>query len=100
MAQNALYIPTDYYLLTCYIRVTSRVSKRRKTEDLRKLGSIRKVSKPHRMRAQSSCQSENFFNIIEKQKLNFSRIVLFHMKNRVCLKYFLNDCGSTKRRKM
>ena len=28
----------------------------------------------------------------EKQKLNFSRSALFHMKTRVCLKYFVNDC--------
>ena len=24
--------------------------------------------------------------------MNFSRSALFHMKTRVCLKYFLNDC--------
>ena len=29
---------------------------------------------------------------IEKQKLNFSRSVLFHMKTRVFLIYFLRDC--------
>ena len=29
---------------------------------------------------------------IEKQKLNFSRSVLFHMKTRVFLIYFLHDC--------
>ena len=29
---------------------------------------------------------------IEKQKLNFSRSVLFYMKTRVFLIYFLNDC--------
>ena len=28
----------------------------------------------------------------EKQKLNFFRSALFHMKSRVCLKYFVNDC--------
>ena len=28
----------------------------------------------------------------EKQKLNFSHSVLFHMKSRVCLKFFANDC--------
>ena len=28
----------------------------------------------------------------EKQKLNFSRSALFHMKTRVNLKYFVNDC--------
>ena len=39
----------DYDLQTCYIRVASRVPERIKTEDLRKLGNIRKVSKLHRM---------------------------------------------------
>ena len=38
----------DYYLQTCYIRVASRIAERFKTEDHRKLGNIRKVSKLHR----------------------------------------------------
>ena len=42
----------DYYLLTRYVRVASRVPKLLKTQDLRKLGNIRKVFKPHRMTAQ------------------------------------------------
>ena len=43
----------DNYLRTCYIRVASRVAERRlKTWDPRKLGNIRKVSKPDRMMAQ------------------------------------------------
>ena len=29
---------------------------------------------------------------LEKQKLNFSRSALFHMKTRVSLKYLVNDC--------
>ena len=37
----------DYYLNTWYMPVDSRVAKR--LNDLRKLGNIRKVSKPHRM---------------------------------------------------
>ena len=39
----------DYYLETWYIRVSSRAAERRKTEALRKLRNIRKLSKPHRM---------------------------------------------------
>ena len=31
-----------------------------------------------------------------KQKLNFSRRALFHMKTRVCLKYFVHDCMPIK----
>ena len=30
---------------------------------------------------------------LEKQKLNFSRIALFHIKTRLSLKYFVNDCS-------
>ena len=47
--------------------------------------------------AQSSCQSGNFNTslqtTLEKQKLKFSRSVLFHMKTRISLKHFVNDCG-------
>ena len=39
----------DYYFQPWYIRVDSRVAKRLKTLNLRKLRNIRKVSKPHRM---------------------------------------------------
>ena len=39
----------NFYLKTWYIRVTSRVAKRLKTYDLRKLGNITKLSKHQRM---------------------------------------------------
>ena len=47
--------------------------------------------------AQPSSQNENFFNTVLiknswKKKLNFSRNILFYMKNWVCLKYFVHDC--------
>ena len=42
----------DYYLQTWHIRVASRVAKQLQTEDLRKLGNIREVTKSHRMIAQ------------------------------------------------
>ena len=32
----------------------------------------------------------------EKEKLNFSRSVLFHMKTRLCLKYYGNGCSLIK----
>ena len=32
----------------------------------------------------------------EKQKLNFSRSAVFHMRTRVCLKYFVHDCRLKK----
>ena len=35
----------------------------------------------------------------EKQKLNCSPRALFHMKTRVCLKYFLNDCRNSRSQK-
>ena len=39
----------DYYLLTWYIRVASPFAERLKTQNLRRLENIRKVSKLHRM---------------------------------------------------
>ena len=30
----------------------------------------------------------------KEKKLNFSRSTLFHMKTRLCLKYFVHDCSS------
>ena len=44
---------------------------------------------------QSSCQNENFVNASKKllkNRYNFSRSALFHMKTRVSLKYFVNGC--------
>ena len=55
-------------------------------KDLRKLGNIREMSKLHRMITQ--CPKKT----LEKQKLNFSRCVLFNMKTRVSLKYFVRYC--------
>ena len=46
--------------------------------------------------AQSYYRNEKFVstnkNLQQKQKFNFSRSALFHMKTRVYLKYFVNDC--------
>ena len=39
----------DYYLSMCYLQVAERVAEWLKTEDVRKLGTIRKVSKLYRM---------------------------------------------------
>ena len=41
---------------------------------------------PHEMKILSALPE-----IAEKQKLNFSNSVLFHMKTKVCLKYFASD---------
>ena len=34
-------------------------------------------------------------NLLKEQKLKASHSALFHMKARVCLKYFVNDCCLT-----
>ena len=44
----------NYYLYTGYIQFASRVAKRFKTQDLKKLGDIRRVSKLHRIIPQSA----------------------------------------------
>ena len=67
--------------------------------ELRKLVNIKKISKPHRIIARRSvslpklkfCQYQQ--RTLEKQKLNFSRRVLFHSKTTACLKYLGQDCS-------
>ena len=63
--------------------------------DLRKFGNITKVPKLGRMiaAAKSSCRNKILL-ILEKQKLKFFCSALFHMKTRVSVKYFVNDCPS------
>ena len=69
-----------------YIRIVSRVTERLKTWDVRKLRTIRKISKLHRIIAKclvpllkwTICQYSQ--KPPEKQELNFSSSALFHMK--------------------
>ena len=80
-----------------YKRVSSQVAKRLKTYDPRKLGKTRKISKPHILlpNAQSSSRNKKIISTnknLLKIRLDFSRSALFHMKTRVYLKYFVNDC--------
>ena len=49
----------DYHLQTWDIRVSSRVPERLKTQDIRKLGNIRRVLKSNRMIAQPSVNLQN-----------------------------------------
>ena len=83
-----------YYLSTWCIRVAARL----KTQDLRKLGNIRKVSKLQKMKAQlrgtltKDKLSQHQKKSRKKQQLNFCGSVLFFMKTRASLKYFLTDC--------
>ena len=82
-----------------YVRVASPVAERIKTQDLRRLGNNRKVSKRHRMIDQCPvflskrkfCQRQE--KCPEKQQLKFACVTLFHMKTRVSLKYFITDCS-------
>ena len=83
-----------YYLSSWCIRVAERL----KTQDLRKLGNIRKESKLRRMKAQCHgtvtkdkvCQHQQ--KSPEIQHLNFSSSSVFFMKSRASLKYFVTDC--------
>ena len=58
------------------MQVVSRVSKRLKTQDLRKLGNINKISKLHRNSAQPYSHRKNFVNtskkLLKNRKFNFS----------------------------
>ena len=61
------------------------------------LGNIRKISKLYRIIAQCLVRFHKTFGQYQqkypkKQKLTYSHSALFHMKFRVCLNYFVNDC--------
>ena len=59
-------------------------------------GNFLKLIEPEPI-AQSSFQNKFLLLLgktLEKQKLNFSRSVLFNMKTRVSLKYFVNNSNS------
>ena len=70
-----------------------------KTQYSRKLGKIRKISKLHRIITQCPVfpQNSKYFShqqrTAEKQKLTLCHIMLFHMKTKVCLIYFVHDCS-------
>ena len=65
---------------------------------LRKLGKIRKVSKPHGMIAQcpvpppKSKLPQYYRKTLEKNKLNFSHGAPLHTKTRVSRRYPVNHC--------
>ena len=71
----------------------------KKTQDPKKLGNIRKMPKLRRIIAQfpvflpnsKFCQYQQKPSL--KQISNFSLSVLFHMKTKVCLKYFVRGCS-------
>ena len=76
---------------------TSCFTSCQKIQDLRKLENIRKKSKRHRIIAQCSVLLKEKFcqyycKSPKKQKLNFSHSMLFHMKIKVCLILFVNNC--------
>ena len=73
----------DYYLETWYIRVAARIVELLNTQDLRKLGNIRKVSTPHRMIAQypvsmpKSKSSQYYQNLFKNRYLTFPAVGYF-----------------------
>ena len=77
------------------MRVASRAAKPPKTLEVRKLGIIRKISKLHLMlgSAQCSSQNQNFGNTYKNYwKTETKLSLLFDMKTRVFLIYFVHDC--------
>ena len=84
------------------IRVASRVTERLKTQDLRKLGNIRKMSNSgdHLAQCLVSLQvqelrlSEQHLKNMQTQILNFSFPVQFYCITTFCSKYFVQDCLS------
>ena len=64
-------------------------TRKKKTQDLRELGNIRKVSKPHRMIAQCPAPQAKS---PETWRLNSPRGAPLHMKTGACPKYPVTDC--------
>ena len=68
------------------------------TLKLRILGNIKKTFKFHKMIAYCPVFRPKWKfcyylqKTLEKQKLNFFCSILFHMKTRISLRYFVNDC--------
>ena len=89
----------DYYLWTWHIRVASWVAERVRTQDLRRLGNIRKALKLHRIIAQCPVSPLKwkfcwyYQKTFKNQKLNFSRSALLYTKTRVGVKYHVKDWG-------
>ena len=53
---------------------------------------LRKILCPRNFRHWAGFHAHTRKKTLEKQILNFSRSALFHMKTRVSLTYFVNDC--------
>ena len=58
--QTFLLLQKKGNVINLYVRVASRVTERLKTQDFKKLGNIRKMSKLYRLGAQSFFRNENF----------------------------------------
>ena len=90
------------WLLAANMVYTSYLTNFRTTQavDLRKLGNIKKILKLRKIIGYCSVILPKYIffqywqKTPEKQKLNFSRSALFHMKTRNCLKHFVHDCRS------
>ena len=78
------------YLTSCQTTQDLRSQDLRKHQESLKTYSIYELvqSLPAKMKNSLILTKKS----LEKQKLNSSRIALFHMKTRVCLKFFVNDC--------
>ena len=81
------------------IQVSSRVAERLKTQDFRKLGNVRKISKlgEHIVQCLASLQElrlcEQQLKNTQKQIPNFSFPAQFYWITPFCSKYFVRDCS-------
>ena len=81
------------------IRVASRIAERLRTQDLRKLGNIRKISTlgGHMAQCLVSIQElrlyQQHLKNTQKHVPNFSFPVQFYWITPFCYKYFLRDCS-------
>ena len=82
-------------------QVASRVADRLETLDLRKFGKVRKISKVYSYNLVPGPFPKFILLILainssEIEIKKFSRMLLFHMKTRVCVKFFVNYCSFSR----
>ena len=86
----------NFYLHTWYTRVAFWVAERLRMLGNQEISAKCLLSIEWKRSAQSPFQNRSFLNnskkCLTKQKLNFSRCALFHLKTGVSFKYFVTEC--------
>ena len=86
----------NFYSHTWYTRIVFWVAERLRMLGNQEISGKCLLSIEWKRSVQSPCQNRSFLNdskkCLTKQKLNFSRCALFHLKTGVSFKYFVTEC--------